>query len=118
MTLISKSFELRGFSRDSKANGETDFKGPTEFYDTGGRLEYLKAYAKEARAFFGETAWDQLAVSEEQVSKSLAGLKPQPQPTVRQHLDDTNGNGFPVARGCARNGRLSQNSGSPSRGED
>ncbi len=89
MTLISRSFELRGFSCDSKANGETDFTGPTEFFDTGGRLAYLKAYAKEAREFFGGSAWDQFAVSEEQVSKSLAGLKPQPQPTVRQHLDDT-----------------------------
>jgi len=34
MAQQSKSFELRYFSNDSKANGETDFKGETATFTT------------------------------------------------------------------------------------
>jgi hypothetical protein len=35
-----KSFELRYFSNDPKADGETDFKGPTEVFDTEVRVDF------------------------------------------------------------------------------
>ena len=50
----SKSFELRYFSNDSKANGETDFKGETQVFDTDQRVEFLKHYADFSKQFFNE----------------------------------------------------------------
>ena len=48
-----RSFELRYFSNDPKADGETDFKGPTSVFDTEKRVEFLKTYAAFASDFVG-----------------------------------------------------------------
>lgn len=49
---FSRAFELRYFTLDPKANGETDFKGPTEVFGTEERIEYLRRYSKYARRYF------------------------------------------------------------------
>lgn len=61
---VSKSFELRYFTKDAKANGETDFKGETEYFDTEQRVEYLNKYAEVAKQFFDDPNLDTKVVGE------------------------------------------------------
>ncbi|MCD6287719.1 MAG: hypothetical protein J7M12_01250 [Candidatus Hydrogenedentes bacterium] len=84
--IVSKSFELRYFSTDPQANGETDFKGPTEVFDTAQRIEYLRRYAEYAGRFFDNAEWNKQVVSNEDVRAAVATLKPQPLPTVRRRI--------------------------------
>ena len=44
MNTISKNFELRYVSSDSRADGETDFKGETSTLTTDERVRYLNTY--------------------------------------------------------------------------
>ncbi len=83
---ISESFELRYFSSNPKANGETDFKGKTEFFDTEKRIEYLENYEKVAGDFFGNKDWDQLVISDEEAKAIAKNIKPQPIPVVRKRI--------------------------------
>jgi hypothetical protein len=78
-----KSFELRYYSDQPKANGETDFRGKTEFFDTDQRIDYLKTYERLAGRFFKNPDWDQLVVPDEEAQNRLTKIKPQPLPTVR-----------------------------------
>ncbi|MCC5931393.1 MAG: hypothetical protein JJU28_19250, partial [Cyclobacteriaceae bacterium] len=84
--IISKSFELRFFSNDPKANGETDFKGETTVLNTDERISFLKRYADFATAFFEDPKLDKLVVEPSEVTETLAGIKPQPLPSVRQKI--------------------------------
>jgi hypothetical protein len=83
---LSRSFELRYFSPDPKANGETDFKGPSEVFTTEDRIQYLQAYARYARKFFDDPNWNKLVVPDAEVAQVLRAIKPQPLPTVRQRI--------------------------------
>jgi len=82
----SRSFELRYFTQDAKANGETDFKGETEYFDTIKRIEYLNRYEKVAGEFFENRNWDQLVIDDQEAREIAAGIKPQPLPVVRKRL--------------------------------
>ena len=84
---FSQSFELRYFSPDTKANGETDFKGETAFFDTDQRIEYLEEYARIAKKFFNDPQLNSQVVPDSQLQKALKQLKPQPQPQVRNRLN-------------------------------
>lgn len=84
--IVSKSFELRYFSNAPKADGETDFKGPTEVFDTEQRVEYLHQYAGYAGHFFNDPLWDTRVVTDEEVRAAVAELKPQPLPAVRRRI--------------------------------
>jgi hypothetical protein len=83
---LSRSFELRYFTPDARANGETDFKGETEYFDTEQRVEFLRQYAEYAKLFFKNPGLDQLAVPEDQVQSALAKLKSQPMTRVRRSV--------------------------------
>lgn len=83
---ISQSFELRYFTNDEKANGETDFKGETEYFNTEQRVEYLSKYAEVAREFFNDPNLDTKVVSESQIKQAVQKLKPQPLPEVRRRI--------------------------------
>lgn len=83
---ISRAFEMRYYTSDSKADGITDFKGPTEYFDVEGRMQFLREYADYAKRFFNDPELDTLAVTEEQVADALAKLKPQPLPKVRREI--------------------------------
>ncbi|WP_135553622.1 glycoside hydrolase family 2 protein [Paenibacillus cymbidii] len=85
-TIVSRSFELRYFSSDPAADGETDFKGQTSVFDTEQRVEYLRQYARHARHFFGNPQWNRLAVTDEEVARVAAAIKPQPIPGIRRHI--------------------------------
>jgi hypothetical protein len=84
--VISRSFEMRYITKNAKANGETDFKGPTEFFDTPKRLEYLKQYATYAKKYFNDALLDKKVVSDTEANYALRKIKPQPLPTVRKRL--------------------------------
>ena len=81
---LSKSFELRYFTKDAKANGETDFKGETEYFNTEQRVEYLSKYAEVAKQFFADPNLDSKVVADEQLKQAMQQLKPQPLPEIRK----------------------------------
>lgn len=83
---LSRSFELRYFSNDVSANGETDYKGGTAVLTTDERVEYLSYYADFASKYFGDPELDDEVVGDDEVSDVLARLKPQPLPEVRTVL--------------------------------
>jgi hypothetical protein len=83
---ISESFELRYFSNNKKANGETDFKGETAVFNTQERVEYLKNYAEVAKTFFNDPNLDTKVVSDEQLEQALNKIKPQPEPEIRKRI--------------------------------
>lgn len=87
---ISRAFELRYVTDNPEADGETDFKGETEVFDTEMRVEYLGKWADYGRKFFNDPHLDKKIVADEDVDKVLMKLKPQPLPGVRQKikLDD------------------------------
>lgn len=85
-TELSHTFELRYVTNDVKANGETDFKGPTEYLTTEQRVDYLNKWANHATVFFNDKNLDELAVSEKEVDETLTRIKPQPLPEVRQTI--------------------------------
>ena len=82
----SRSFELRYVTNDTAANGETDFKGKTEYLDTEQRVDFLKQYARVASRFFNDTAYNTKVVTEQEVQSALAKIKPQPLPSVRRRI--------------------------------
>jgi len=80
----ARAFELRHFTRDPAANGESDFNGPTTVLSTEQRVEFLRAFAATAQRFFNEDRWDRPAVAPDQTAAVLRQLKPQPLPQVRR----------------------------------
>jgi len=81
---ISKSFELRYFSKNPNANGETDFKGETAIFDTEQRVEYLKKFADYGKMFFNDPFLDTKVVLPEEIEVACKTIKAQPLPEVRQ----------------------------------
>ncbi len=95
---VSSTFELRGFSTDPAANGETDFKGPTEVFDTEQRVAFLNTYADYGRRFFDDPDLNTEVVTRADVRDALRRIKPQPLPSVRRRirLDEWKRLGEPV----------------------
>lgn len=83
---LSSTFEMRYFTKDSRANGETDFKGETAWMDTEQRVVSLNTYADYASRYFNNPQLDQVIVTDEEIDALLNQLKPQPLPNVRQVL--------------------------------
>ena len=84
--VLSQSFELRYVTSDPKANGETDYKGATEWMTTDQRIEYLNHWQQYASKYFGDEGLNQQVVSNEEVAEAMKRLKPQPLPEVRQKM--------------------------------
>jgi len=83
---VSRTFELRAFSPDPKADGVTDFRGKTERFDTKERLAFLRAYGEYARRFFGDPGLDRVVAPPEGVKEALSRLKALPLPSVRKRI--------------------------------
>lgn len=83
---ISRSFEMRYYTNDAKANGESDFSGEKEVYDTEKRIEYLNNYEKVAGEFFDNKNWDKLVLSDDEAKAMAEKIKKQPLPEVRKRL--------------------------------
>lgn len=84
--VLSQSFELRYVTADTRANGETDFKGATEWMTTDQRVEYLHHWQQYASKRFGDETLAQQVVTDDEVTQAIRRLKPQPLPEVRQEL--------------------------------
>ncbi len=84
---LSRSFEVRYFTDDPKADGETDFTGETAWLNTDQRVEFLRQYAEYAKKFFHDPNLDTIAVDDSQVQNALQKLKPQPSTKVRQRIE-------------------------------
>ena len=81
-----RSLEMRIVSHNPKANGETDFKGKTEIFDTEQRMQYLRNYANVATKFFNDPDLNKQPVSVEMAKKVVKQIKPQPLPVVRNKV--------------------------------
>ncbi|MDE7342125.1 MAG: hypothetical protein K2N80_16470 [Lachnospiraceae bacterium] len=86
MELLSDSFELRFFSNDKSANGETDFKGETSTLTTGQRVEFLNAYADRMSRQYQDFSLEQPVVSLQEAQERLKQVKPQPLPGKRKRI--------------------------------
>ena len=84
--VLSQSFELRYVTSDVRANGETDFKGATEWMTTDQRVEYLHHWQQYASKRFGDETLAQQVVTDDEVTQAMRRLKPQPLPEVRKEL--------------------------------
>lgn len=83
---VSRSFELRYFTSDSSANGITDFKGETEYFNTKQRIRFLKQYADYASRFFKDTNYNTEVVTNQAAKQRIKSIKPQPLPHVRTRI--------------------------------
>jgi hypothetical protein len=84
--IISKSFELRYFTTDSKADGETYFRGKTTSLNTDQRVEFLKKYADYGKVFFKDPHLDTEIVTDKEAAALLKTIKEQPLPQVRHRI--------------------------------
>jgi Glycosyl hydrolases family 2 len=82
----SDSFEIRYFTSDTKANGETDFKGETEWMTTDQRITFLNKYADFASEYFNNKDLNKEIVTDNEVDSLMSGLKPQPLPKIRKTI--------------------------------
>lgn len=87
---LSRSFEFRYFTDDPNANGETDFRGETEVFDTDQRVQFLHNYAEYAKPFFRDHQLDHKIVPQAEVAQVLKNLKPQPLPKIRNKIIPVN----------------------------
>ena len=83
---LGEVFEMRHFTSDPKANGETDFKGETAWMNTEQRVRFLNDYADHASRYFGNPEYDQEIVNEDEVEKVLASLKAPPLTNIRRTI--------------------------------
>lgn len=83
---ISSSFEIRYFTKDMKANGETDFKGETSIFDTEQRIRFLTYYANEVSAYYGDKDLNTEVAPDNEVKSLMTSIKPQPLPEVRTRI--------------------------------
>ncbi len=86
---LAQSFEIRYFTPNPAANGETDFKGKSEFLSTGQRVDFLRAYAEYGRIFWKDARLDKEVCPLADARVLTQQIKPQPRPRVRvRMLDD------------------------------
>ena len=87
MKTISRNLELRFFSSNPAADGETDFKGETSILTTQQRVDYLNAYAEKLPEMFEDFSLERPVVTLEEARERLKQIKPQPRPKVRKRID-------------------------------
>lgn len=104
----SSSFELRYYSPDPKADGETDFKGETAVFTTEERVKFLQEYAGIAAGWFGDKDYNTVVVQDSEVRDVLRDLKPLPLPDVRKtiHLEGWKYTGYYAGQETGRQKQL------------
>ncbi len=90
------TFEMRYLTKDSKADGVTDFHGDTEWFDTEQRVDVLGLYTDYASRFWGDPGLDRPLFTDADVLTRLATIKPQPSTSVRRtiRLDEWKAYGY------------------------
>lgn len=86
MQPVSTTFELRHFTNNQSANGETDFKGETEWFNTEERVAFLKSYADFSSNFFDNNKLDKKIVTDDEIKSLLKQIKPQPTTNIRKTI--------------------------------
>jgi hypothetical protein len=82
----SKSFEMRYFSNNPTADGETDFKGSTSVFNTEKRVAFLMQYTEFANDFFKDSNFDYEVISNSEAAEVALNIKPQPNPVYRDRI--------------------------------
>jgi Glycosyl hydrolases family 2/Glycosyl hydrolases family 2, TIM barrel domain len=97
---VAQAFEVRYFTQNPAANGETDFKGKTEFLNTEQRVDFLRAYADYGRIFWQDPRLDKEVFPLAEARALSQQIKPQPRPQVRVRLleDEWAWHGLPAAQ--------------------
>lgn len=92
----SKLFEMRYFTPDTKANGQTDYRGGDEWLDTEERISFLEDYAAFGKQFYKVPGLDKKPIADKEADAILKKIKPQPQPEVRKriHLNEVKWIGY------------------------
>lgn len=85
-SVLGRTFELKYFSNDKKADGSTDFHGGTGIFSKDQRVAFLGEYAKQACRFFGDPMLDKKVITDAEVDAALKAIKAQPLPEVRKRL--------------------------------
>ena len=85
-THVYRTFEMRSFSDDPRADGITDFHGPRELAGTEERIGALTAYADFASRFWEGISPHRPVVTEEETASELSSIKPQPLTSVRKTI--------------------------------
>ncbi len=83
----SQIFELRHFTDDPKANGETDFKGEKDWMKTEDRVRFLNDYADFASVYFNNPRLNKKIVSDEEIHQLIKNIKPQPGTNIRKTIE-------------------------------
>lgn len=83
---LAQAFEIRYFTSNAAANGETDFKGKTVFLTTGQRVDFLRAYAEYGRLYWNDPRLDKKVFPLSEARMRTRQIKPQPRPQVRIRL--------------------------------
>ena len=86
MRLLSDSFELRFFSNDISANGETDFKGETSTLTTEQRVEFLNGYAERMSRQYKDFSLERPIITLQEARERLKQIKQQPLPRKRKRI--------------------------------
>lgn len=81
-----QTFEMRYFTSDVKANGETDFHGETEWMDTEQRVDFLNKYAEYASQYWGNPQLDKPLLTNEEVKDVVGNIKPQPLTNIHRTI--------------------------------
>jgi len=84
---LSSGYEVRYFSKDAKANGETDFKGETSTLNTDQRLAFLKYYGDQVSAFYGDKDLNTEVVTNREAADFFKSIRPQPLPSIRKKVN-------------------------------
>lgn len=83
------TLEMRYLTPDTKANGETDFHGKTEWMNLEQRIDFLAKYGNYAATFWSNPQLDRPILSPQEVPLTLQGIKPQPTTQTRKTLSLT-----------------------------
>ena len=83
---VHTTFEMRYITSDSKADGETDFTGESEWMSLDQRIDFLNKYAAFASGFYGNLGLDKPLIGDEDIRQTVRRIKPQPLTNVRQTL--------------------------------
>lgn len=82
----STVFEMRYFTSDVKANGDTDFHGETEWMNIDQRIDFLDKYAAYSSNFWGNKQLDKPLLAIKKAEEVLQKIKPQPLTNIRRTL--------------------------------
>lgn len=105
------TLEMRYLTPDTKANGETDFHGKTEWMNLEQRIDFLAKYGNYAATFWSNPQLDRPILSPQEVPLTLQNIKPQPTTQTRKTLSLTQWKSYGYRPGKEEEQKRNGNSG-------